>query len=341
MPQNITYSKYIMFFSAYVTTWDNNPLAQVQDMIQSSVLKPYTRVILAFASFNFSGTDYVPGIGNVTMADLIQLTALVHSHNAQISLSIGGATYPFNGSDLYNQPGFLASNINAVVTTCGFDGVDFDIEDSSSAVPSDFANNAASLINTLRSLNANLNITLTTAAQAWASSNYQQTLLNLTIGNLNAWQPMEYDLWIDPTSNYYDQIQYDINYYLNTWFVNPNKIILGLMPGKDDQSKDLTLQYALNLTDFAKTKGLQGVMIWSSNIDGKGCDGNAPFAYSLGIQSTIHEKPFAFTSTPLAEVRVEDVGDLGRISEWVEKRGVLVSFLDNCFGNCLCYMKKH
>ena len=45
----------------------------------------------------------------------------------------------------------------------------------------------------------------------WATNNYQQNLLNLTIGNINAWQPMEYDLWIDPSSDYYNQIKYDIN----------------------------------------------------------------------------------------------------------------------------------
>lgn len=309
-----------MFFSTYITTWDNNPLSQVQDMINSSVLKPETRVILAFASFNFSSTDYVPGLGTMTIDDVVQLTTLVHSNNSKISLSIGGATYPFYGSDLYNQPGDLANNINILVNKCGFDGVDFDIEDASSIVPSNFANNAASLINTLKSLNADLNITLTTAAQAWAPTNYQQNLLNLTIGNLNAWQPMEYDLWIDPASNYYDQIQYDINYYLGTWSVNPDKIILGLMPGKDDQSKDLSLQSALNLTDFAKSKGLQGVMIWSSNIDGKGCDGNAPFAYSLGIMSTF----LPSNKLLLASLAIDP-----ETIELVEKKGCISSLFDN------------
>lgn len=275
-----------MFYSTYITTWDSNPYDQVQDMIAKSVLKPNTRVILAFASFNFSSTDYVPGIGNLTLSDLSKLTNLVHSANAKISLSIGGATYPFYGSDLYARPGDLASNINILLNKCGFDGVDFDIEDPSS-VPGDFATNAASLINTLKNINPNLNITLTTAAQAWAPNNYQQTLLNLTIGNLSAWQPMEYDLWVDPSSDYYGQIQWDINYYLTNWKVNPNKIILGLMPGLDDSKRNLTLQSALNLTSFAKSSGLQGVMTWTANVDSKGCDGNATYAYSLGIQSML------------------------------------------------------
>ncbi len=276
-------------YSTYVTTWGTDPLVQIQDMISKNVLQSGTRVILAFASFNFSSTDYIPGFGNISMEEVQQITNLVHSHGGKVSLSVGGATYPFTGSDLYNSPGDLASNINQVLIKCGFDGVDFDIEDYYLNVPTNFANQAASLINTLRSLNSGLYLTLTTPAQAWATGCYQQNLLNLTIGNLSAWQPMEYDLWVQSGSSYYDQIQFDINYYLSTWMVDPSKIILGLMVGIDDTSKNLSLQDALNLTSFAVSKGLQGVMTWDANIDSKGPDGNAPYAYSLGIQSILNK----------------------------------------------------
>ncbi len=276
-------------YTTYVTTWGTDPLVQIQDIISKSVLQSGTRVILAFASFNFSSTDYIPGFGNISMDEVQQITNLVHSHGGKVSLSVGGATYPFANSDLYNRPGDLASNINQVLIKCGFDGVDFDIEDYYLNVPANFANQAGSLINTLRSLNSGLYITLTTPAQAWASGCYQQNLLNLTIGNLNAWQPMEYDLWVESGSTYYNQIQFDINYYLSTWMVDPSKMILGLMPGNDDTSKNLSLQDALNLTSFAVSKGLQGVMTWDANIDSTGPDGNAPYAYSLGIQSILNK----------------------------------------------------
>ena len=277
-------------YTTYVTTWNNDPFNQIDDMISRNVVQTNTRIVLAFASFNFSSTTYIPGFGNISMDEVKDIVDLVHEQNAKISLSIGGATYPFYGSDLYDSPGDLASNINTVLNTCGFDGVDFDIEDSYLNVPSNFANQAASLINTLKSLNNNLYLTLTTPAQAWAMGCYQQQLLNLTFGNLSVWQPMEYDLWIDPTSDYYNQIQYDINFYINSWSVNPSKIILGLMPGKDDMGRDLTLQNALNLTSFALDKNLMGVMTWDANIDGNGVDGNAPYAYSMGIQSLLNNK---------------------------------------------------
>lgn len=277
-------------YTTYVTTWGTNPFDQIKDMQAKNVLQPNTRVVLAFASFNFESTSYIPGIdGGITIAQIQQITSFVHSVGSQISLSIGGATYPFTGSSLYTRPGDLANNINQVLNTCGFDGVDFDIEDSFQNVPSDFVNQAASLINTLRSLNSNLYISLTTAAQAWATGCYQQNLINLTIGNLNAWQPMEYDLWIQTGSTYSNQIQFDLNYYLETWFIPPEKIILGLMPGPDDMSQDLTLQDALNLTTIAKNNNFKGVMTWDANIDSAGPDANAPYAFSLGIQSILNK----------------------------------------------------
>ena len=276
-----------MSYTTYITSWGRNPTDIVNEMISKNVLKPNTRLVLAFASFNFTSTDYIPGLNNLSMDDVKNLVNLVHQNNAKISLSVGGATYPFAGSDLYSRPGDLASNINTVLNNCGFDGVDFDIEDSAWSVPSDFANNSASLINTLRSLNPNLYLTLTTAAQAWAAGTYQQTLINYTIGNLDAWQPMEYDLWIASGSTYYDQVVYDLEFYMNTWGVSPSKMILGLMPGLDDMGRNLTLQDAFNLTTYAMEKNLKGVMTWDIDIDSEGADGNAPYAYSLGIQNIL------------------------------------------------------
>ena len=256
-------------------------------MINKGALTSNTRIVLAFASFNFDSTSYIPGLNNISMSDVLNLTNTIHQYGAKVSLSIGGATYPFANSDLYQRPGDLANNINQVLKSTGFDGVDFDIEDSYTSVSSDFANQAASLINTLRSLNKDIYISLTTPGQAWSDSMYQRNLLNMTIGNINAWQPMEYDIWIDTLNSYKSQIQWDINYYINNWGVSPSKIILGLMPGKDDGTNILRLQDALDLTSFTLNKSLQGVMTWDVNIDSKGVDDNSPYAYTMGIQSQL------------------------------------------------------
>jgi chitinase len=275
-----------MSFSTYVTYWDSDPYNTIQNMINCKALSVNSRVILAFASFNFSSTNYIPGFGNLTIDNVKSITNLVHNNNMKISLSIGGATYPFTGSDLYSQPGLLASNICSILNTCGFDGVDFDIEDPATGYNDDYINNTSSLINSLKNLNPNLYITLTTAAQAWAPGMWQPIVLNNTINNLSYWQPMEYDIWIQ--TSYYNQIMSDINYYHNNWSIPYNKMVLGLMPGSDDMGHNLSLQDALNLTSFAKLNGMGGVMTWDANIDSNGIDNNAPFAYCMGIQSLLY-----------------------------------------------------
>jgi chitinase len=285
-----------MSFSLYLTYWDNDPLDQLEEMIDEGVVTTNTRIILAFASFNFIGKQYIPGFGSITMDEVKNIVNLVHSVNAKISLSVGGATYPLTGSDMYAYPEDLAENINSIITLCGFDGVDFDIEDLT--VPDNFTITAASIINTMRSLNPSLYITLTTAAQAWNQAKeytdentpnqgrYQQDLLSMTIESIDAWQPMEYDLWINESS-YSEQIEWDINYYQTIWLIPANKIILGLMCGQNDMDQVLSLEDALHLTNFAKQQGLKGMMMWDANIDGKGCAGNAPYAFSIEIQSLL------------------------------------------------------
>ena len=67
-----------MSYSTYFTTWDKNPYDEIQDLINNKVLKQNTRVILAFASFNFISTDYIPGLGNMKLEDVQKVTNLVH-----------------------------------------------------------------------------------------------------------------------------------------------------------------------------------------------------------------------------------------------------------------------
>jgi chitinase len=279
-----------MSFSIYITYWDNDPLNQLQEMIEKGAIKSDTRIILAFASFNFISSHYIPGFRSVTMNDISNIVNLVHSVDAKISLSIGGIN-SLTGSDLYDYPDELAENISSALNLYGFDGVDINIEEST--VPTNFATTVATIINTLRSLNPSMYITLTTAAQAQEyaeghvpNQGHQQDLLSMTIESIDAWQPMEYDLWIGQET-YAKQIEWDIEYYQKTWSISPDKIIIGLMGGQNDMDQVLSLQDALTLTTFAKQQGLKGVMLWDANIDGKGCAGNGPYAYSIALQSLL------------------------------------------------------
>jgi hypothetical protein len=294
-----------MSFSIYVNTQDKKPLDQIEDLKSNFIINTNTRVILAFANFNITNTDSIPGIDNMSTDDVNSLIdtlqALYKTHNkddnAKVSLSIGGK-YNFANSELYNKPTELANNINELVTKFKFDGVDFSITDSL-PVPSDFVNNVSLLINTLRSINPKLYITLTTEAQAWESWNYERSLITSTIDNINAWQVMEYDLNINTDLGvYYSQILHDIQEYslYYKWNINPNKTIIVLKPGVDKTGVDsythkLSLSDAKFITKTAKQRNYQGICLWSSYIDSKVCDGNDPNMYSIEIKTILELYP--------------------------------------------------
>lgn len=278
-------------YTTYITTWGPDPLAQVQSMIANGTIRANTMVDIAFGSYNWdtSNPTVIPGLGNLSSSELKQVVALIHQAGGKVSLSFGGgnSAYNYYGSTMYGQPWLTASYINNAVQSYGFDGVDFDVEDAANQMPADFASQQAQVINTLRSLNSSVFISLTLPAQAWGVGDYQQQLVNLTIGNINTFMPMEYDLWVAPSNTYSTQVQSDINYYINTWKVPASKITLGLMPGKDDINRDLTLGDAQQLSQWAKSQGLYGVMTWDADNDAGGVDGNPAFAYSKAIEQAL------------------------------------------------------
>ena len=82
-----------MSYSTYITTWDTNkPYQQVQEMINKSVLKTNTRIILSFASFNFSNTNYIPGINNMNIDDLKKISTTDSSLNQSKMIMMSVAT---------------------------------------------------------------------------------------------------------------------------------------------------------------------------------------------------------------------------------------------------------
>jgi hypothetical protein len=76
------------------------------------------------------------------------------------------------------------------------------------------------------------------------------------------------------------------------------------MPGPDDMGHVLSLQDALNLTSFVKTSNLKGVMTWDANTDATGLAGNAPYAYSMGIQTMLPQSVPTYTSLTLSSKRL-------------------------------------
>lgn len=294
-------------YTTYIQSWDADPVAQVKALINNGTIHPNTMVDIAFGSYNWDPNhlENIPGL-QMTKNQLEQIVALIHGAGGKVSLSFGGANSAYNyyGSTMYGQPWATAKYINDTVQECHIDGVDFDVEAAAAQMPADFATQQAEVINTLRSMNSNLYISLTLPAQAWGSGDYQKQLLDLTIGNINTFQPMEYDLWIDSKNTYAQQIQSDIEFYINTWKIPPSKITLGLMPGPNDLKQDLSLEDAKNLTQWAVQMGLNGIMTWDAEIDGTGVDGNAPYAYTKAIENVLH---------PTMEVQSLGTGKKGKL----------------------------
>lgn len=289
-----------MSFSIYVNSSDKNPSDQINDLMTNFILNYNTRVILGFANFNITDSDSesIPGIDNMTDSDIINLVKVVQNDNikSKISLSIGGPNH-FANSELYSNPEQLANNINKLLIKYKFSGVDFNIQEIN--VPYDFVKNLSLLINTLRSINNGLNITLTITTQGWdlnLNKFYQIELINSTIHNINALQTMEYDMLIDGDNTYAQQIIKDIDFYLHNWLVQTNKLIVILKPGIDntliDNNKhNLLIPDALFVANAIKSIQCNGICIWSAYIDSKGCDGNDPNEYSVEIKTILELYP--------------------------------------------------
>ena len=252
-------------YTTYIESWDANPVAQVQAMINNGTINKDTMIDIAFGSYNWDSGNpgRIPGLENLTKDQLKQIVKLIHNAGGKVSLSIGGANpaYNYYGSKMYGQPWATAKYINHAVTDCGIDGVDFDVEGESSKMPADFATEQAKVINTLRGMNSSLFISLTLTGKAFGSGYYQKDLLNLTKASIDSFAPMEYNFDIDSNKTYVQQIEADIMKYIEEWDVPPSKITLGLMPGPDDyRHNNLTLNDAKELTQFAIKQGLKGIM---------------------------------------------------------------------------------
>ena len=178
-------------FTTYISDWGQDPVQETRDMISKGLIRPNTTIDIAFASFNFDSSGHIPGFTNLTADQLKQIINLVHGQGGKVNLSIGGQTYPFYGSSLYNSPGYLGELISNTVQSMGFDGVDFDVEDVNPPDPN-FASQMASVINTLRAKDPSVNITLTIAGGSsdpnspWNNFKYAKRLYELTNENINS-----------------------------------------------------------------------------------------------------------------------------------------------------------
>ena len=268
-----------MKFTTYLNTWDKNCL----NTLNAIPVDSNTIVNLAFASFNF---DEYGNIGGMTLTgeEIRGIIKTVRDKGGKINIAFGGATSPYfiSNSNLWSDPVAMTAAIVKIVNGYGFDGCDFDIEEAGQSV--EFTNKAIKIIKGVKDTASYIYVSLTIPAQGW--NTYWQGLAIQGQPFVDCINFMEYDLWIG--SDYVSQIKSDISdYYITNWKIQALKINLGLMPGLDDKSINLTLDMATNLSAWAKEQGLYGVMIWEANRDYAGVGGNSSNAYTNAIMKTI------------------------------------------------------
>ena len=111
---------------------------------------------------------------------------------------------------------------------------------------------------------------------------------------------MEYDIWVAPGKSLPDQIEDDVNYYVKNWGVDPSKIHIGLMPGKDDQGHNLSVADAQKVAQYVMSAGLGGVMTWDLDRDYKGSsDKKSDYFNAI---STVLKLPTSAQEAPVAGV---------------------------------------
>ena len=309
-------------YETYLESWDsswNSALTGLPPGPGGTSGTSYEGVSLnvCFAAYIFSGST-LSGF-QFSDSDLISAISYVKAHGGKAKVSFGGASYasPYypnyfisqstqNGGWPANMT-VLANGVIAAVGHYGLDGVDFDIEDATSTVPSNFADQMIEFLQLVRAGLPNTILTITIPAQGW--NTYWQSLAEQAAaidGLVDAISFMEYDIWVntDLPEGYPQQIQADITTYnaaTNTapapnyspgWGIPFSKIQAGLMFANDDNGNFLSTTAASSLTSLAADEALYGVLGWDLNRDA-GTDptpppvGDPPYAYSEAIRSAI------------------------------------------------------
>ncbi|XWV24553.1 hypothetical protein QJ856_gp1238 [Tupanvirus deep ocean] len=211
---------------------------------------------ISFGTFTQTGTNTFVVSGVEASASTIkQLVSAAHSLGKKVKLSIGGATYPiskFLTSDAAANG--LAQAVAAYVKTYSLDGVDYDIEDRPAA------NLQIALIKYTRQiLGPNYLISYTAMSPASTTSPWS-TVIYGAHTYLNTVSIMAYNY--GPGYTFQQDVQ-----NLIAKGVPANKIVVGLMPGRDDVGVLTDLNHIRTACNYIKQHNLAGIMFWSLNRD--------------------------------------------------------------------------
>lgn len=126
-----------LIYETYLESWDSGWNSAMTGLPPTPSTSPTTyddvTLDIAFASYTF------PGLNGVQFSDPTgdtnDVINYVHSQNGKAKISYGGASYAGPNYFISQTAGWpdnissLVAGVSSVVTSYGFDGVDFDIED--------------------------------------------------------------------------------------------------------------------------------------------------------------------------------------------------------------------
>lgn len=241
----------------------------------STIVNMHADIIdISFANFTSLGnhTYQIGGI-EASQATLTQLITAAHNLGKKVKIAIGGATYGLGPQLQTTQDAVgMAQAIATFLQQNSLDGVDLDIEDYPAA------NLQVALIQNIRQLAPNAIISYTSQTPAATTQPYYQ-VIQAAYPYFDYVSIMAYDNYVGYS------YQQDIS-ALEAMGVPPNKIVLGLMPGRDDTGKMTSVSDISAAASYVQQNGLKGIMFWDlnrdhENITGLGVDAATNTAWNI------------------------------------------------------------
>jgi len=313
-------------YEAYLESWDPDWSTVYQGLPGVNGSTSYAGVVLdiAFAGYNSGAAN--AGL-DFPISNISGIVTVVHNAGGKVKLSFGGAN---NGAANYfiSSTAGWPSNINSlatyvagVINNNNLDGVDFDIEDPlpSGTTAQAFATNLIQFLQAVRQLlGSSKLISITIPGQGWNTYWYYLATGVVALGAnnpVNCINFMEYDIWVNSSLTFAEQIEADLLTYTSSpttspapnwsagWGIPNDLIQLGLMPGCDDTQQFLSVAAAGSLASYVNSEKFYGVMIWDLDRDSgldktPTCSSGYPTGYEYSTQiRTSLEETFTLDST--------------------------------------------
>jgi chitinase len=269
------------------------------DILLKDVPTGYNVVLIAFAYGNGkNGGGVVLDLpGFQSQSSFISDIKTLHGQGRKVLLSIGGSNDLGIHLTTTTHVAEMVSSVSALVTTYGFDGIDWDLENTSNF-------NVTSMVSVSRQLKAKWSSFAITINSAPSAAIYKQVAQQLGADlDMICHQFYDYDA-AEPTE-WLSGVTSRVGELVNTYKIPPSKIGIGVknvstLGSSADTSKTTTIA-TTNLawsTLSTKYPGLRGMFVWSINLDKSV---NYAFANQVApkIIGTVSPTPVEPTPTPI------------------------------------------